>query len=107
MNVKTNFITILILILAISCQNNVEEVVVCVDEISYTQTIRAIIDNNCMQCHDGSDNLPNFDTYEVLSNNAQKVQELTTNRFMPKEGNLTNAEIEAIFCWVEQGALNN
>jgi len=35
------------------------------------------------------------------------VQEVTQTRRMPKDGTLTSAEIEAIRCWVDNGALNN
>jgi len=31
----------------------------------------------------------------------------TQSRNMPKEGTLTQAEIDAIGCWVDDGALNN
>ena len=101
-------ISILLITLFLSCKNNVEEVYDCAEVISYTQTIRPIIDNNCMECHNGEDNsIPNWTTYQEIKSYASKIQELTFERIMPKEGSLTSNEIETIYCWVEQGALNN
>ncbi len=102
---------ILVLFFALSnfsCERNVEEPFNCDTQISYSEDIRPIIDNNCMQCHNGEDNsIPDWSTYEEIFSKADKIQELTLKRIMPKEGSLTNNEIKAIYCWVEQGALQN
>jgi uncharacterized membrane protein len=108
---KTKFVLLTSLIwglIIISCENNIEKEFDCFDQISYNQTIKVIIENNCLQCHNGDDNsIPDWRTYQEVSDYADKIQELTLSRVMPKEGSLTNEEIKAIYCWVEQGALNN
>ncbi len=99
---------VLSIVLLLSCKNNVEELYNCNDDISYIQTIRPIIDASCMECHNGDDSsIPDWTTYQEIKNYADRIQELTHARIMPEEGSLTDDEIKSIYCWVEQGALNN
>lgn len=95
----------------ISCEYNVEEIqetVIenCIEEISFINTIKPIIDTNCLECHNGSQ-FPDLRTYQGISTNSERVKNETTARRMPLGSTLTTEEIEAIFCWVESGALNN
>lgn len=110
------FWTLLLIMLVLSsCEYNVEneEVFVddlCITTVSYSATIRPLIDNNCMPCHNGDGNeslAPNLTTYEGVESVSLLVKALTQSRAMPKEGSITNAEIAAIKCWVDNGALNN
>ena len=95
----------------ISCQNNVletEEIQErCSEEVSFITTIKPIIDANCIQCHNGNQ-FPDLRTYQGINQNAESVKNETSSRRMPLGGGtLTTEEIEAIFCWVENGAQNN
>ncbi len=98
-----------------SCEYNVENEEVPIDElcettVSYSATIRPLIDNNCMPCHngDGSEPLaPNLTTYDGVESIALLTKTVTQSRVMPRNGSLTEAQIAAIKCWVDQGALNN
>lgn len=104
-------ITILVFFIFISCEYNVEELQVidtenCIDEVSFINTIKPIIDVNCLECHNGNQ-FPDLRTYQGISTNAERVKNETTARRMPLGDTLTIEEIEAIFCWVESGALNN
>lgn len=104
--------TILILFLSFtSCQYNKEELVLpvsdsCDSQISFAYTIKPIIDNNCLQCHNGSQ-FPDLRIYESVSQNAAAVKSETAAKRMPIGGSLTTEEINAISCWVDNGAKNN
>ena len=110
---KKKFLPVLIIcsvVLLMSCENNVEEsfqeVEACDPNISFSTAIKPIIDNNCIQCHNGNQ-FPDLRTYESIRVNASKIIEETQTRRMPIGGSLTIAQIEAIACWIDSGALNN
>tara|TARA_R110002050_G_scaffold300553_1_gene470482 strand:- start:2988 stop:3341 length:354 start_codon:yes stop_codon:yes gene_type:complete len=99
-----------------SCEYNYEEETVdgsvnnCDIEVSYKDYIRPLIDNNCMPCHNGDGSepfAPDLRTFNGVKGIAELVKEVTLSRRMPKTGSLTNEQIAAIGCWVDQGALNN
>ncbi|NND33913.1 MAG: hypothetical protein HKN76_15095 [Saprospiraceae bacterium] len=74
--------------------------------ISFKESVRPIILKSCAisGCHDGVGNVD----YRVFSNfNPADMKARTQSRNMPKEGTLTQEEIDAIACWVDDGALNN
>lgn len=76
--------------------------------ITYSLSVKPIIDNNCTQCHSASGGqFPNLDSYNGLSANANNVLAEVESRRMPLGGSLTSTEIAAIKCWVSNGALNN
>jgi len=98
-----------------SCEYNVENEGMLIDDtcepaISYSATIQPLIANNCMPCHNGDGNIPqapDLTTYSAVQSVAELVKEVTQSRSMPKDGTLTDAEIAAIKCWVDGGALDN
>ncbi len=102
-------ITLLIFLLY-SCEYNYEENPIntdCTDtEISFIETIKPIIDNNCLNCHNG-DEPPNLSTYEEIKADTEEIQEDVFHRIMPSDRRLSNQDIEAIYCWIENGAPNN
>ncbi|WP_150452283.1 c-type cytochrome [Arenibacter lacus] len=78
--------------------------------VSYSNVIRPLIANNCMPCHSGDGNepfAPDLRTYNQVNGIAGLIKEVTQSRRMPKDGSLSNEEINAIKCWVDQGAENN
>ena len=97
----------------LSCEYNVENdeiQVACDTPVSYGTTIRPLIDVNCMPCHNGDGSepfAPDLTTYNLVAGIAGLIKDVTQSRVMPKEGSLTNTEIAAIQCWVDEGALNN
>jgi len=118
MNSNLNFtkllLSIFLLLLFSSCLTNVETPIVEEDptidpcaEITFSQNVKQIIDNNCVQCHGSGGNFPNLTTYNGVSANAALVKSETVSRRMPQGTSLTNEEISAISCWVDAGALNN
>jgi hypothetical protein len=76
--------------------------------ISYTTSIAPIISENCAitGCHNGSQ-FPDFRQFANIQANAAQIKTLTGNRTMPAEGSLTQAEIDMIACWVDDGAIAN
>lgn len=108
------------LILFFSCENHVQEELGIIDDpiggliddsicdvnISYELDVEPIIANNCLECHAGSQP-PNLSAFRGVSDNAESIRFQVVNRFMPQGGSLTNAEIDFIRCWVDNGAINN
>lgn len=95
-----------------SCLTNVEEDMIelepnsCTD-ITFAATIQPIIDANCIQCHGSGGIFPELTTYTLIQLQAGSVKSEVVSREMPKQGSLTQDEIDAIVCWVDSGALNN
>lgn len=76
--------------------------------ISFSASIEPIISNNCAinDCHNGNQ-VPDFRQFSNVRQNAAKIKELTGDRTMPKEGSLTQEQIDLIGCWVDDGAMQN
>ncbi|WP_282079114.1 c-type cytochrome [Aquimarina algiphila] len=122
MNLPSKIKSILLITICLtilSCETNVEEETPidengnpisenesCDPDISFSTSIKAIIDTNCISCH-GGNQFPDLRTYEGISANASNVKEQVVSRRMPLNGSLTSEEIELIRCWIDNGALNN
>lgn len=76
--------------------------------VSFATSIQPLIQNKCAisSCHNGNQ-APDLRVFTNVRTNAAKIKELTGNRTMPQEGSLTQAEIDMIACWVDDGAPNN
>ncbi len=101
-----------IVILNTSCENNAEmETItpgfVCTPNESYSNDISPILNQNCKPCHFSGAQFPDLSNYNSISQNANLIKTVTQNKTMPKEGSLTQDEIDAIACWVDNGALDN
>lgn len=99
-----------------SCENNVENeddepfVGGCETEVSYSATIRPLINSRCMPCHNGDGSepfAPDLTTFSDVQRLAQQVKAETVTRRMPIGSTLSTAEINDIECWVDNGAPNN
>ena len=74
--------------------------------ISFKTSVAPIIAKSCAisACHDGSGNID----YRVFANlNPADMKARMQSGNMPKVGSLTKEEIDAIACWVDDGAMNN
>jgi hypothetical protein len=91
---------------ATGCENS--QAVRVKSGISYSASVAGIIQNNCQvsSCHDGTQ-FPDFRVFKNIHDNAAQIKVLTGDRSMPQEGTLTQAQINMIACWVDDGALNN
>lgn len=80
--------------------------------ISFKEDIFPIIELNCAiaDCHDGSDvALPDWTVFTTVQSLAGTIKLRTSNETMPPPGSpdLTPSQIQAIACWVDDGATNN
>ncbi len=77
--------------------------------ISYNSSVKSIIANTCAttNCHDGSTSQTNFTIFSNVQSKASSIKSRTQNGSMPKNGTLTQAQKDAIACWVDDGAKNN
>lgn len=128
---KLSFI-ICLSIFAISCENNVEEEMISLEEINNGNTgnnngnsgndnngdngnsnsatfsqVQPIISNNCLPCHGNGGTFPNLTTFTSISGSANSVKDAVVSGRMPRGGSLSQAEIDAIASWVDAGALDN
>ncbi|MFY0605305.1 MAG: hypothetical protein JXR10_01235 [Cyclobacteriaceae bacterium] len=76
--------------------------------VSLSTDIMPIITANCAVsgCHNGSRS-PNLSTANQVKNSASRVLARTSNGTMPPGGSLSQAHIDLITCWVNDGAENN
>ena len=84
----------------------------CAPNISLVQDIQPIITTRCAVpgCHISGAQPPNFSQTSVILNRAASIRTRTKNRTMPPPASgitLTEAEIQMIDCWVQQGANEN
>jgi len=99
-------------LVTVSCENNAEmepisSEFVCTPNESYTNNIAPILNQNCKPCHFNGSQFPDLTNYNSVSQNAHLIKIVTQNKTMPKGGSLTQDEIDAIACWVDNGALDN
>jgi hypothetical protein len=76
--------------------------------VSFAASISPIIEANCAinDCHNGNQ-FPDFRQFKNIHDNAAQVKIMTGDRSMPEDGTLTQAQINMIACWVDDGALAN
>ncbi|MEN8248123.1 MAG: hypothetical protein ABFS32_04270 [Bacteroidota bacterium] len=77
--------------------------------VTFSTNIQPIIANSCSTsaCHDGSNNLSNFTIFSEVQANASMIKSRTQSGSMPKNGSLTQEQIDLIACWVDDGAQDN
>lgn len=86
------------------------------NEVSYLEDIKPILESKCAisGCHNGSLGADrDWSNFNVFQENAQNgdVKNFVTNRIMPPAsspaGGLSQDQINAIACWIDDGAPNN
>jgi hypothetical protein len=80
--------------------------------ISFEASVQTIIESNCAVsgCHVSGTNRANFNEFSEVKKNASSIMRYTQEGSMPPEKSgktLTDSEIAAIACWVEDGAPQN
>jgi hypothetical protein len=75
---------------------------------SFSTDIAPIIETNCAitGCHNGTQ-FPDFRVFNNIRENAPNIKTMTISRAMPENGTLTQAQINTISCWVDDGAPAN
>ncbi|WPP49332.1 c-type cytochrome [Catalinimonas niigatensis] len=81
------------------------------EEVSLADDIQPIINANCAipGCHGGNQS-PNLESAQGIIGNAARIRAVTQGGVMPPANSgkdLTEAQIQAIACWVDNGAQNN
>ena len=76
----------------------------------FAADVNPIIQNNCAigGCHgNGNNNGPGpLVTFDQIKNAASQIKTSVVNKTMPRGSTLSNAQIQAISCWIDNGALN-
>lgn len=75
---------------------------------SWQNDVRPIIVKSCALsgCHNG-DSRPDLRVFENAKFHAKSIKSKTKDKSMPREGTLTQQEIDLIACWVDDGAVLN
>jgi hypothetical protein len=76
--------------------------------VSYENSVKDIIENSCAVsgCHNGSIS-PNLRSFATVQARASSIKARTASGSMPRGSTLTQAQKDAIACWVDDGALQN
>jgi hypothetical protein len=76
--------------------------------VSWNNEIKPIMENSCALsgCHNGSSR-PDLRKFENAKFYAKSIKTKTQDRSMPRDGVLTQQQIDIIACWVDDGALQN
>lgn len=77
---------------------------------TYDADISLIISQNCVQCHGVGSSNGDYSTYagiSTITSNGKFEQEVLTNQTMPQSGSLSEAQLNTIKCWVENGFPEN
>ena len=72
--------------------------------------VMPLLESNCAisDCHDGGNNLPDWKVKGNVISYAGVIKQRTENGSMPPMGStITDAEINTIACWVDDGAQDN
>lgn len=111
------YLCLVTLFIGTSCvYDNVEELygeTECPPEgTSFDQTIEPIIESSCAVsgCHVTGQQQPTLESYAQIVSNAEKIKARTSNGTMPPSSSglsLTQAEIDAIACWVDEDTPDN
>lgn len=96
------------MVLNSSCEKSTveEDTNGCAETVSFKATVKPIIESSCVGCHNGSQN-PDLRGYEKIKAAAAGVRRTVVAKTMPRNGSLTDVQIKAIDCWVDQGSKNN
>ncbi len=77
---------------------------------SFANDIKPILDTKCTfaGCHNGDNGASrNWTVFDNVKNNAANIKKRTADKTMPKDGTLTEEQINLIGCWVDDGAKSN
>jgi len=76
--------------------------------VSWENEIKPIMENSCALsgCHNGSSRA-DLRKFENAKFHAKSIKSKTQDRSMPREGTLTQQQIDIIACWVDDGAPQN
>ena len=98
-------------LLTFSCNKTEAFVPVCDGSSpTYDADIASIIQQNCIQCHGSGSSNGNYSTFSglsVVTADGKFEKEVLTDQTMPQTGSLSEAQLNKIKCWVENGYPEN
>ena len=108
------FTSVILLLVATACNKEEDDaatVPICDGSIpTYNNTAKAIVDANCISCHGTGSYKGDFTSYSkletYLTNNTFNNR-VVTLQDMPQSGALSDADLNKLQCWVENGYPEN
>jgi hypothetical protein len=103
---------IVITSLMISCSKQSNTIMpatsICDPNISFINTVKPILDRDCNSagCHDDKV-ITALNIYQTVHDGAAQIRLSISTGKMPKNGTISMADKNAIFCWIDNGAKNN
>ena len=93
------------------CRGTLDVLVESSDEISFSQTIKPIIEANCAitACHVAAAQTPDLSVESNIFSAAPRIKRQVETRAMPfgADRTLADEQIEEIICWFVNGAKDN
>ena len=104
-------IGVTISVISIQCTKKTETTKVastCNPLISFSNTVKPVLDRNCNTagCHDDQV-ITALNTFQIVHDGAAQIRLSISTGKMPKNRTMTDADKNAIFCWIDNGAKNN
>lgn len=85
-----------------SCKkSNQDFVPSCSGTSTYSADAKPVFQSKCVSCHS------NYGNYSQVVASKNSIRTTIINGSMPKGGSLTDAQKNAIICWIDAGAQNN
>ncbi|MEI6853164.1 MAG: hypothetical protein WCL06_09990 [Bacteroidota bacterium] len=68
---------------------------------SYATDVAPLVSSKCVGCHSA------YSTYSGISSDKSKIRSSIVSGSMPQNSTLTDAQKNAIVCWIDNGGPNN
>jgi hypothetical protein len=107
----STIITIFIFIMA-SCTKEVyvPPLYNCNTTVSYQTDIKPIVESNCVGCHFSgfsSGDFTSFEGFKAKADQGRVEAMVFTEKKMPPNGPIPDEDLELLYCWLQDGALEN
>lgn len=117
-NITLLFVILSITLIVFSCSKDKVPTITlnpsdCPKQISFKTDIMKIMNDNCTSCHNTSNPSAGFDlsTYDGVAANPSKIlssmKQDGSAMSMPLGSKLPDSTIQKVYCWINQGKLNN
>ena len=97
-------------IISVQCskKTDIKVALTCDPMISFSNTVKPILDRNCNTagCHDDQV-ITALNTFQIVHDGAAQIRLSISTGKMPKNRTISDADKNAIFCWIDNGAKNN
>jgi hypothetical protein len=68
---------------------------------SYSTDVAPLMTSSCVGCHG------NYSSYSGVNSDKSNIRSNIVSGSMPKNGTFTDAQKNAVVCWIDNGAPNN